>query len=115
MPLYEFDIVTEEGAILGTTCLLLPVNQRDAPPAMEGASLVRHTVPSRVAVIGLSSLEQRSARDTIETFARIERRMGTGELQRRLGDLSPEQVKRAWGNDAPPPDNSRIEQFSNAS
>lgn len=107
MPLYEFDVI-REGRSIGVTQIPLAVCDRDNPPPHYGGTLVRRQVPSRISIVGLQSIENRTASETLNAYRRVEQRIGTTAMRQRIGH-HPEQVKRAWGNDAPPADYSKVQ------
>lgn len=91
MPLYEYELVdTSTGALLGQVNLARAVAERD------GVTVRRRTVPRQVGIAGAAGDPGEGGRQVLETYRRLEQRMGnTTEFARKIGH-SAEAVKRAW-------------------
>lgn len=93
MPLYEFDVVNGDGAVLSTLSLSLPVAERDR------LTLRRRTVPTSVGVLGATADPTRPECQVLGAYRRLEQRHGnTRDFRRRIGH-SPAVVKRAWSEE----------------
>jgi hypothetical protein len=91
MPAYEYELLhPDTGAILARITLAVPVAERDA------ITLRRREIPNSVAIAGAARDPGQPANQVLDTYKRIETRLGNNrEFRRRIGH-SPEAIKRAW-------------------
>jgi hypothetical protein len=91
MPTYEYELChCETGEVLGRITLALRVAERDS------VTLRRSAIPKSVAVNGAARDPGQPKNQVLDTYKRIEQRLGSNaEFRRRIGH-SPDTVKRAW-------------------
>jgi hypothetical protein len=93
MPLYQFEILSRAGEVLGEVQLPLRVEERDA------VTLRRKPIPNSVGIAGSARNPGETANQVLDAYKRIEQRLGhTSEFRRRIGH-SADQVKKAWATE----------------
>lgn len=91
MPLYAFEVVNKTtGEVVTHFDAKLPVLQRDE------LEVRRNGVPESLNIAGAAADPTNPNTQVLSTCKRMEQRMGTTELQRRLGGMPIETVKQAW-------------------
>ena len=92
MPAYEYDIChAQTGEPLVRVTVRVPVADRDK------LFLARLTVPKTVTVTNTAPGKLDQASEVMAGYRREEERVGNNrEFRSRLGEFTPEQIKKAW-------------------